>query len=148
MKSLDWCKYEHWPLLFMQSVLEQMAVCKERKLTITKQFPPVCLLILVLLAGKRFDYRNVYVTYNLIGTRQIDVTQSHPRTQFHSRVTPIKFCSYTVRTFDARTQLVFYQLMYVPWDILRNRAFFWFSHIVSPTIINKEAIIFLSNTRS
>ena len=31
----------------MQSVLEQMAVCKERKLSITKQFPPVCLLTLV-----------------------------------------------------------------------------------------------------
>ena len=33
----------------MQSVLEQMAACKERKLLITKQIPPVCLLILVCL---------------------------------------------------------------------------------------------------
>ena len=47
MRSLDWCKYVHWPLLFIQSVLEQMAVWKERKLPITKQFPPVCLLTLV-----------------------------------------------------------------------------------------------------
>ena len=46
MKSLDWCKCVHWPLLFIQSVLEQVVVCKERKLPVTKQFPPVCLLIL------------------------------------------------------------------------------------------------------
>ena len=26
-RSLDWRKYVHWPLLFLQSVLEQMAVC-------------------------------------------------------------------------------------------------------------------------
>ena len=47
MRFLDWCKYVHWPLLFIQSVLQLMAVCKERKLPVTKQFPPVCLLNLV-----------------------------------------------------------------------------------------------------
>ena len=49
MRLLDWCKYVHWPQLFIQSVLQQMAVCKERKLPVTKQFPPVCLLNLVVL---------------------------------------------------------------------------------------------------